>query len=110
MAKETRTKRKRKAAGPPPDRRAERLEKALAAGLKREAKAASRLEAAQLEVAVLRAALAEVLGETPVERAPVAGTKAVAAPVRRPRRTAPVKPAPATTRTRRAPRPAPADR
>lgn len=102
MAKGTRTKRKKKAAGPPPDDRAERLEKALAAGLKREAKAASRLEAAQLEVAVLRAALAEVLGETPVERAPVAGTEA---PVPK---AVPAKPA--TTRPRRAPRPAPADR
>lgn len=110
MAKETRTKRKKKAAGLPPGDRAERLEKALAAGLKREAKAASRLEAAQLEVAVLRAALAEVLGETPVERASVAGTEAAAAPARRRRGTAAVKPAPATTGTRRAPRPAPADR
>jgi len=43
--------------------RVERLEKALGAGLKREAKAASRLEAAQIEVAVLRMALAEVIGE-----------------------------------------------
>lgn len=48
-----------------PRQRAARLEKALAAGLKREAKAASRLEASQLEVAVLRMALAEVIGEGP---------------------------------------------
>jgi hypothetical protein len=52
------------------DRRAGRLEKALAAGLKREAKVASRLEAAQLEVAVLRMALAEVVGEVFAEPAP----------------------------------------
>lgn len=73
-----------------PRQRAARLEKALAAGLKREAKAASRLEAAQLEVAVLRAALAEVVGEEPAEIPPPPAAKAPAA---RPRRTA--RPAPA---------------
>ncbi len=55
--------RKRKGAARGGDSRAARLERALAAGLKREAKAASRLEAARLEVAVLRIALAEVLGD-----------------------------------------------
>jgi hypothetical protein len=43
--------------------RVARLEKALAAGLRREAKAASQLERAQLEVAVLRMALAELIAE-----------------------------------------------
>jgi hypothetical protein len=62
------------------DRRAGRLEEALAAGLKREAKVASRLEAAQLEVAVLRMALAEVVGEVLVEAAPGAGAEVEAEP------------------------------
>ena len=72
MAKRTDKKRSKKAAGAKgaPGTRAARLEKALAASLKREAKAASRLEAVQLEVAVLRIALAEVVGES--ESAPVA--------------------------------------
>ena len=65
MAKRTDKKRSKKAAGAKDAQgtRAARLEKALAASLKREAKAASRLEAVQLEVAVLRMALAEVVGE-----------------------------------------------
>ncbi len=62
------------------DRRAGRLEKALAAGLKREAKVASRLEAAQLEVAVLRMALAEVVGEIFGETAPGGGAEVEPAP------------------------------
>ena len=64
MAKRSGGKRSTKAAAAITVReRVERLEKALAAGLKREAKAASRLETAQLEVAVLRIALAELVGE-----------------------------------------------
>jgi outer membrane protein TolC len=89
-----------------PRQRAARLEKALAAGLKREAKAASRLEAAQLEVAVLRAALAEVVGEEPAEFAPAPVSEAEAAPKPKP---APATKAPAA-RPRRTARPAPADR
>ena len=65
MGKRSGGKRSKKAAGAAITSRdrATRLEKALAAGLRREAKAASRLEAAQIEVAVLRMALAEVVGE-----------------------------------------------
>jgi hypothetical protein len=64
VAKRTDKKRSRKAgAAVPVGERIERLEKALAAGLRREAKAASRLETAQLEVAVLRMALAELVAE-----------------------------------------------
>lgn len=107
MAKGKRAKGRKNAAGPPRDRRAARLEKALTAGLRREAKAASRLEAAQLEVAVLRAALVEVLGEAAAD-APVGATFGAASP-------SPAKAAgkaatatPATARTGR-PRPA-ADR
>lgn len=83
-----------------PRKRAAKLEKALAAGLKREAKTASRLEATRLEVAVLRMALAEVVGEVPAEPAPAAAAKV------------PAKPAPAAARARRTRRsgPAPADR
>jgi hypothetical protein len=62
------------------DRRAGRLEEALAAGLKREAKVASRLEAAQLEVAVLRMALAEVVGEVFGEPEPGAVAEVEPAP------------------------------
>jgi len=110
-----------------PRQRAAKLEKALAAGLKREAKTASRLEATQLEVAVLRMALAEVVGEVPAEPAPAAAAKAPAKPATEkkaatPKRPAgskpaaaakaPAKPAPAPARARRAKRsgPAPADR
>jgi outer membrane protein TolC len=85
--------------------RAARLGKALAAGLKREAKAASRLQAAQLEVAVLRAALAEVVGEEPAELAPAPVAEVEAVPSRSPhlpRRRPP--------RARATARPAPADR
>lgn len=64
-----------------------RLEKALAAALKREAKAASRLEAVRVEVAVLRLALAEVVGE--VTAAPSTAAIEVAEP---PKSAAPVKP------------------
>jgi len=74
MAKGTGRKRSKKAAaatGASPSR-AVRLEKALAASLRREAKAASRLEAAQIEVAVLRVALAEVVGEGAAVPAPEA--------------------------------------
>ena len=96
-----------------PRRRAARLEKALAAGMKREAKAASRLEAAQLEVAVLRMALAEVVGEVPAEPAPAISreeeTPAPSKPAARPRRTpaTAAKPAATPARARRAPRPGP---
>ena len=104
MAKGKRARGGKKRAGPSRDRRAERLEKALAAGLRREAKAASRLEAAQLEVAVLRAALAEVLAEAPAEEPPAPAE----AP---PARAANAGPAsPEAARTRRAPRRPPADR
>jgi len=102
-----------------PRQRAARLEKALAGGLKREAKAASRLQAAQLEVAVLRMALAEVVGEVRVEAGPAAVVEAVVPPgpkkaAARPR--APRAPAAAAApkapaaRPRRTTRPAPADR
>jgi hypothetical protein len=85
MARKKAAGRKRKEAPrPAPGRRAERLQKALAAALEREAKAASRLEARQLEVAVLRAALAEVLAqEAP---APVAAPPADPPPATRRRR------------------------
>jgi len=64
VAKRTDKKRSKKAAAAVPvGERIARLEKALAAGLRREAKAASRLETAQLEVAVLRMALAELVAE-----------------------------------------------
>jgi hypothetical protein len=63
MSKGSSKKGSKKPAEPSLADRAQRLEKALAAGLKREAKAASRLETAQLEVAVLRIALAELVGE-----------------------------------------------
>lgn len=139
MAKGSGKKASKKPKGAPTgrDRRAERLERALAAGLKRESKAASCLEAAQLEVAVLRMALAEVVGEGPGEReltvvaevetgptpkAPAArprvartvgATRASAAPkgtpkpAKAPATKAPVAPA---ARPRRTTRPAPADR
>jgi hypothetical protein len=122
MAKGKRARGAKKRVGPSRDRRAERLEKALAAGLKREAKAASRLEAAQLEVAVLRAALAEVLGDEPGDvppapaEVPPAPQKAPLAPEKAPPE---VPPAPAatggpaasaTSRIRRAPRRSPVDR
>ena len=105
MAKGTGKKRSKKAADAPgaSRNRAVRLEKALAAGLKREAKAASRLEAARIEVAVLRMALAEVVGEESPESAPVAvpevvsqpAPKAPAAPKAAPAKAAPAKAAPA---------------
>jgi hypothetical protein len=84
MASKKAAGRKRTKAPAAPDRRAERLQQALAAALEREAKAASRLEARQLEVAVLRAALAEVLAhEAP---APVAAPPAGPPPAKRTRR------------------------
>ncbi len=92
---------KDKRAGPGRGRGAERLEQALAAALRREAKAASRLEAAQLEVAVLRIALSEVVAKEPAEIVRVAEHAA-----------GPTPPAPAASpaRPRRARPPAPADR
>jgi hypothetical protein len=74
MAKGSKAKRGKKGPGFSVERRAAKLEKALAAGLRREAKAASRLEAVQLEVAVLRSALSEVLG-SPVRAAAAAGDR-----------------------------------
>ncbi len=93
MAKGSGRKRSKKPAGAAiaSRERARRLEKALAAGLRREAKAASRLEAAQIEVAVLRTALAEVVGEVTAQAAPAAVTEVEAAP------------APARSRAARAP-------
>ena len=78
MAKGSGGKRSKKSAvdGKEWSQRAARLEKALARSLRREAKAASRLEAAQLEVAVLRVALAEVIGK----QAPVPAPDAVPEP------------------------------
>lgn len=78
MAKGTGKKRSQKAADAAGKRRtrAGRLEKALAASLRREAKAAARLEAAQLEVAVLRVALTEVIREGTAVPAPAAGPEA----------------------------------
>lgn len=84
MARKKAAGRKGTKAPPEPDRRAERLQEALAAALEREAKAASRLEARQLEVAVLRAALAEVLAQG--ASAPDAAPSAGSAPTKRTRR------------------------
>jgi hypothetical protein len=98
MARAAGRKRSKKAADTAgaPGSGAARLEKALAASLKREAKAASRLEAVQLEVAVLRAALAEVAGEGSVVPTPDA-----LSPVE-----APPSPKPAAVRPRAAKKPA----
>ncbi|HSW43607.1 MAG TPA: hypothetical protein VLM76_13965 [Patescibacteria group bacterium] len=126
MAKGTGKKRSQKAADTAGTRRnrAGRLEKALAASLRREAKAATRLEVAQLEVAVLRVALAEVIREGTAVPAPNAGPEAVheveTPPVRKPAgarpraaraavasktAAAPAKPAPPPPRARRPARP-----
>lgn len=107
MAKRTGKKRAKKSADAEgaPGTRAARLENALAKSLEREAKAASRLEAVQLEVAVLRIALAEVVGEG---TRPIAGAPVVepAAPPTPPAAKAPAKPAaPAPSRARRPARP-----
>lgn len=56
---------------PAPDRRATKLQADLDKALRREAKAASRLEAAQAEVIALRAALARIVGP-PAPPAPIA--------------------------------------
>jgi hypothetical protein len=130
VAKRTDKKRSKKAAAAVPvGERIARLEKALAAGLRREAKAASRLETAQLEVAVLRMALAELVAEAggapppvvvagatesqaqPVEPTalkPVARPRAPRAAKPAPAKPAPAKPAPAKPATpRRSTRPGP---
>ncbi len=125
MAKRTDKKRaKRAATAVTMGERIERLEKALAAGLRREAKAASRLETAQLEVAVLRMALAELVAEASGAPPPVVATEVTESgvqpvkptapkPVARPRASraaavAPAKPATAKPATpRRSTRPGP---
>lgn len=91
-----------------PRQRAARLEKALAASLKREAKAASRLQAAQLEVAVLRMALAEVVGEVPAEAAPAGVVEVVVRPQPKSAAARPRTPkAPAAAKSPAAPKTAP---